>query len=370
MMKYLIYILLFPIGVMAQTIAGTTVFPDYTPADSVKVILEGEEIPTSYSAYFEPYSPLGTTGTSVGLSDDSNVGPFNIGFDFKFFGITYSQFRICTNGFITFGDPSGRYTPGSFPSGTAPNGVVAPYWTDLYPSSGYYCRYRTEGSAPNRKLVVSWHVTYYSNRNAWADIQCVLFEGTNKIHLTITAQGKTQTATQGVENPTGTAAFTPSGRNLSSFNGAGTTYELAPNQAVPGWQLIDSSYTQSGVYSVNGNGNAFSYRVRVEPPEYTLDTAEYVNILYHILHPDQVRGLELTSMDLDTTQEITVTDYMTFLQNNKFNGAVFTPDEYNSMINSTQRYTPETSRSFETERDFIIMYPCIVTKNISINKIN
>lgn len=369
MIKYLIYILLFPIGVMAQTIAGNTIFPNNTPADSVKVILEGEEIPTSYSAYFEPYSPLGTTGTSVSLSDDSNVGPFNIGFDFKFFGINYSQFRICTNGFITFGDPSGRYTPGSFPSGSAPNGVVAPYWTDLYPSSGYYCRYRTEGSAPNRKLVVSWHVTYYSNRNAWADLQCVLFEGTNKIHLTITAQGKTQTATQGVENPTGTAAFTPSGRNLASFNGAGTTYELAPNQAIPGWQLIDSSYTQNGVYSVNGIGNNYNYRLRVEPPTYKLDSVEYVNILYHILHPDDVMGLELTTMDLDTSGVVSVNDYYNLLIYNEFHGVSFTPDEYNIMTTTLQSGFPNTSRTFENDVDFIILYPAIVTKNLTIKDI-
>ena len=136
MIKYLIYILLFPVGVMAQVQSGTITFPDNTPADLVKVTLEGEELPTSYTSTFTTYSPLATNGTSVGLSDDSNVGPFPIGFDFKFFGVTFNQFRICTNGFITFGDPSGRFSPGSFPDASSPNGVVAPYWTDLFPSSG------------------------------------------------------------------------------------------------------------------------------------------------------------------------------------------------------------------------------------------
>jgi hypothetical protein len=370
MIKYLIYILLFPIGIMAQVQSGTTIFPDNTPASNVSVLLEGEELPTSYTSTFVTYSPLATNGTSVTLYDDSNVGPFPIGFDFKFFGVTFNQFRICTNGFITFGDPSGRYSPGSFPQSSSPNGVVAPYWTDLYPSSGYYCRYRTEGSAPNRKLVISWHVTYYSSRSAWADLQVVLFEGTNDMHLTIINQGKVQRATQGVENLTGTAAFTPSGRNLASFNGAGTTYKLAPNSPSVGWQLFDSTYTDvNGEYILNGIGNNYNYRVVVEPPQYTLDTAEYVNLLYHILHPDEVRGVELTSMDLDTTQTITISDYLLFLTTNQFYGAVFTQDEYNTMVNSLQRMPAYTRREFETERDFIIMYPCIPTKNVSINKI-
>ena len=98
MIKYLVYILLFPISVLAQNISGTSTFPNNIPADSVKVILQGEEIPASYTIYPVTYNPLGTNGTSVTLYDDSNVGPFNIGFNFKFFGITYSQFRICTNG--------------------------------------------------------------------------------------------------------------------------------------------------------------------------------------------------------------------------------------------------------------------------------
>jgi len=369
MIKYLVYILLFPISVLAQNISGTSTFPNNIPADSVKVILQGEEIPASYTIYPVTYNPLGTNGTSVTLYDDSNVGPFNIGFNFKFFGITYSQFRICTNGFITFGDPSGRYSPGSFPDASSPNGVIATYWTDLYPSSGYYCRYRTEGSAPNRKLVVTWHVTYYSNKSAWTDIQCVLFEGTNKIHLTIMSQGKTQTATQGVENTTGTAAFTPTGRNLSSFNGTASTYELAPNQTIPGWQDFDSTYTTNGSYNLSGVGNNYNYRVRVEPPTYKLDSMEYVNILYHILHPDDVRGLELTSMDFDSTSTITVSDYLYLLKNNEFDGAVFTPSELNTMQNTQTTIQVNTSREFEVDRDFIIMYPAILTKSITTEEI-
>lgn len=369
MIKYLIYILLFPVGVMAQTITGTTKFPDNSVADNVYVELEGEEVPASYTIYPVTYNPLATNGTSVSLSDDSNVGPFNIGFNFKYFGTSYSQFRICTNGFITFGDPSGRYSPGSFPDASSPNGVIATYWTDLYPSGGYYCRYRTEGTAPYRKLIVTWHVTYYSAKSTWVDIQITLEETTNAIQISILNQGKVQTATQGVENLTGTAAFTPPGRNRASFNGAGTTYELVPATAVPGWQLFDSTYTVNGAYSLAGVGNNYNYRVRVKPPTYTLDSAEYVNILYHILHPDQVSGVEITSMDLDSTNSVTISDYLYLLNNSQYEGAIFTPSELNVMQNSQIRYPPDTEREFETERDFIIMYPGIVTKNVTINKI-
>jgi hypothetical protein len=353
-----------------QNFSGYTTFPDTSPVDSVKVVLEGEQKPTSYSATFVNYSPLGNTGTAVTLSDDSNVGPFNIGFNFKFFGTTYSQFRICTNGFITFGDPSGRYSPGSFPDASSPNGVVAPYWTDLYPSSGYYCRYRIEGTAPYRKLVITWHVTYYSAKSTWTDIQCVLFETTDKIHLTILSQGKTQTATQGVENPTGTAAFTPTGRNLSSFNGAGTTYELAPVTTTPGWQKIDSSYTNSsGYYSLNGLGNNYNYQLRVETPTFQLTNSLRYNILNTSLRPDLVNGNHLLAHDVNQDGKITVTDFILSYNYNTVPGTSLSLSEYNTMSNSTfVAYPGQVSKTYDiTDLDFIILHPSVLLNNTSFN---
>jgi len=262
MIKYLIYILLFPIGLMAQSISFATVGVQDKSGIEVEVEHYVNYVP-NHSIYSQTYSPQSTAGTSVSLYDDSNVGPFNIGFNFEFYGQTFSQFRICTNGFITFGNTSGRYSPGSFPSGTAPNGVVAAYWTDLYPSSGYYMRYQTTGTAPNRKLTISAHLAYYSNRNAWVDYQIVLFEGTNKIWTTITTQGWTPTATQGVENHTGTLAATPPGRNLASFNGAGTTYEYAPQDLIQQWESQGTQVTLStGIVSFSNPSN-WDYRVNV-----------------------------------------------------------------------------------------------------------
>jgi hypothetical protein len=49
------------------------------------------------------YTDISTTGTPVfGLSDDNIVGPFNIGFDFWYYGDVKSQFWINSNGCIGF----------------------------------------------------------------------------------------------------------------------------------------------------------------------------------------------------------------------------------------------------------------------------
>ncbi|MEZ4387892.1 MAG: S8 family serine peptidase [Candidatus Krumholzibacteriia bacterium] len=94
-------------------------------------------------------------GQIVGNEDDTSYGPFSLGFAFPYYGATYSQVRICTNGFITFDSSSSApYTNGPLPNTDAPNLMVAPFWDDLNPSSGgniyrYY-------DAPNARYIVQW----------------------------------------------------------------------------------------------------------------------------------------------------------------------------------------------------------------------
>ena len=327
MIKYLIYILLLPVGVVAQNISFATVGVQDMSGIEVEVEHYVNYVP-NHSIYSQTYSPQSTAGTSVSLGDDSNVGPFNIGFNFEFYGQTFSQFRICTNGFITFGSTSGRYSPGSFPNASAPNGVIAAYWTDLYPSSGYYMRYQTVGTAPNRQLIISAHLTYYSNRNAWVDYQIVLFEGTNKIWTTITSQGWTSTATQGVENHTGTLAATPSGRNLATFNGAGTTYEYAPQQAIQQWESQGTQVTTStGAVSFSNTSN-WNYRVTIDASNmantFTLNELNYLNYLR--MFPDEVSSWDFHTMNFyepDSSDAVTYNDvvlgYQTYITNQSYN---------------------------------------------------
>jgi len=327
MIKYLIYILLLPVGVVAQNISFATVGVQDMSGIEVEVEHYVNYVP-NHSIYSQTYSPQSTAGTSVSLGDDSNVGPFNIGFNFEFYGQTFSQFRICTNGFITFGSTSGRYSPGSFPNASAPNGVIAAYWTDLYPSSGYYMRYQTVGTAPNRQLIISAHLTYYSNRNAWVDYQIVLFEGTNKIWTTITSQGWTPTATQGVENHTGTLAATPPGRNLSSFNGAGTTYEYAPQAAIQQWESQGTQVTTStGAVSFSNTSN-WNYRVTIDASNmantFTLNELNYLNYLR--MFPDEVSSWDFHTMNFyepDSSDAVTYNDvvlgYQTYITNQSYN---------------------------------------------------
>ena len=311
-MRLLLIILLFPFSLIAQNITFATVGIQDMSGIEVEVEHYVNYVP-NHSIAAVAYNPLSTAGTSVSVGDDSNVGPFNIGFNFEFYGQIFTQFRICSNGFITFGSTSATYTPGTFPNPNQPNGVIAAYWTDLYPTSGYYIRYQTVGTAPNRQLIVSAHLTWYSNRNAWIDYQIVLFEGTNKVQTTITSQGTTSQATQGVENHTGTLAATPPGRNLANFNGAGTTYEYTPMAPVQGWESQGTKTTTStGAVSFSNPSN-WSYRVNIDASNMSNTfTESEMNYLMHLrMFPNEIASWDYHTMNFfepDSSNIVTYSD--------------------------------------------------------------
>ena len=344
-MRYLLVILFLPFTLLSQTVTLTPIGNAGVSSIDVEVEHYVNYVP-NHAISSTTYSPLSTSGTSVTLSDDSNVGPFNIGFNFEFYGQTFSQFRICTNGFITFGNTAGTYSPTSFPSTAQPNGVVAAYWCDLYPVSGYYMNYQTVGTAPNRQLIVSAHLSYYSNRNAWVDYQIVLFENTNKIWTTITSQGWTPTATQGVENHTGTLAATPPGRNLAAFNGAGTTYEYAPMAAIQQWESQGVKTTNTAGQVTFTNSSNWDYRVTIDvanEPSLMSDT-EMDYLMYMKAAIQDLTDWDYYTCDIDGS---TVFDWNDVLDGygNWTNGLyhdsyIFTQADRNTIVgNPTTNYT-------------------------------
>jgi hypothetical protein len=117
-----------------------------------------------YDVSTPSYVPEAHAGTNVALGDDANSAALPIGFTFNFFGTNYTTFFIGSNGFITFGAGSTSLTPQTLPNTGAPNNIIALAWRDLDPgSNGNLIRYQTLGTAPNRRLVVSFqNVPYFA----------------------------------------------------------------------------------------------------------------------------------------------------------------------------------------------------------------
>jgi gliding motility-associated-like protein len=196
---------------------------------------------TGYSVAPIPYVAQTNTGTSIFMTDDSQQGPFNIGFTFCFFGQTYTQFYIGSNGWISFsaGQPvTFTSQPIPTPNALVPKNCILGPWQDWHPGVGGQIKYQTSGTAPCRKLTVSWtNMPMYSCTSNLGTFHIVIYESTNYIENHIQnkpacLQWQGGTATEGIHNATGTAAVTVPGRNSTAWTTTNNSYRYTPNGAV------------------------------------------------------------------------------------------------------------------------------------------
>ncbi len=176
--------------------------------------------------------------TRVYLADDGKSAVLPIGFDFTFFGNTYSEFVILSNGLISFdttvSNMGDSYLAQSIPVNDDWNNIIALAWVDISPqitSNGGSITYETLGRVPNRRLVVDFkNVTYYAgSRLPNLSTQAILYEGTNIVEIHTSYQDSCQDSdgdfdsaytfiTQGVENADGTEAYYVPGRVQSDYS--------------------------------------------------------------------------------------------------------------------------------------------------------
>ncbi|MBK7092503.1 MAG: hypothetical protein IPH59_12415 [bacterium] len=159
---------------------------------------------------------IAATGNVVaGLSDDNYVGPFPIGFTFPYYGLTYTEFYLGSNGIIGFGTTTelSSLSNVALPAAGVPNNIIAWCWDDLnindVDSPGGKAVYQVVNGA----LVISFiaYPEYQSDTNPGEVItaQVILSpDGSVKIQYQTIATGfDILGCTVGMENITGTAGL-------------------------------------------------------------------------------------------------------------------------------------------------------------------
>jgi gliding motility-associated-like protein len=192
----------------------------------------------NYAVTSIPFVNQTNNGTQLFMGDDTQQGPFNIGFTFCFFGQTYTQFWVGSNGWISFspGQPT-TFTSQPIPTGNAlvPKNCIMGPWQDWHPGIGGQIRYQVQGVAPCRKLVVSWtNMPMFSCTGNQGTFHIVIHESTNVIENHIQSkpaclQWQGGTATQGVHNAAGTVAIAVPGRNSTAWIVTNDAYRWTPN---------------------------------------------------------------------------------------------------------------------------------------------
>jgi hypothetical protein len=186
-------------------------------------VCQGQTVTLSASNSFT-YSTAG-----LYIADDMWSSPISLPFSFSFYGNSYSQCIISTNGSIGFNMTYANwwsswwnwiYTQPNIWPADIRNTFGGP-WIDLYlPISGT-CRYATVGTAPNRIFVVEfcnasywwcWYTYYFSG-------QMLLYEGSNVLETHIIDRPPgcwwigSSHAIHSTENSSGTVAAVVPGRN-------------------------------------------------------------------------------------------------------------------------------------------------------------
>lgn len=161
---------------------------------------------------------ISSTGTAVTLSDDDYDGPFPVGFDFLFYGNTYPQFYISSNGFISFGSGSSSLSNQGLPNTGSPNNIIALMWDDLDPGdTSEYVYYKNFSTCPNTQggngscLVVQFENFYHypGGGSIAGTFEAILYSsGAIIIQFKDAGAEEGSGSTTGIENSDGTDGLT------------------------------------------------------------------------------------------------------------------------------------------------------------------
>lgn len=206
---------------------------------------------TTYSVGSITYSPYAYTGGTavIGNVDDVWSNSINIGFNFCYFGNTFNQLLLGSNGEITFDLLSAVSSESFLVTQTLPNTVDHPVNTicgayrDIDPSDVSLTpqpsvNYYVSGTAPCRVFVANWSdVPLYKCQTPTSTFQIVLHESTNIIEVFI--QNSSACATWqngrgiiGIQDGTGTSAVAPVSRNtLSAWTATNEAWQFMPTGA-------------------------------------------------------------------------------------------------------------------------------------------
>ena len=240
---------------------------------------------TSYTVNpvaYNPYTFTGGTAVLINI-DDTWSGAIALPFPFCFFGNTYTQFVIGSNGIVSFDlSFANQYCQwaltgvGTIPTTACPtNSIMGPYH-DIDPGVAGTVSYQIVGSAPCRRLVVNWNqVAMFQCNNLINTQQTVLYETTNVIETYVANKPICSSwnggglAIHGIQNQGGTQAFAVPGRNNTVFATSNDAWQFTPSGGAANFTL--NWYDNTGTLLGSGNNT-----VQVCPSTQTNYIAEVV----------------------------------------------------------------------------------------------
>jgi hypothetical protein len=183
---------------------------------------------------------INASGTNASLDDDDYTY-VSLGFNFTYYGDTFNNTTICSNGWISFNDTFNndfRWFPDLVPNATDDYyGPLCVLCEDLDPSMYGSVYYGTFGSAPHRYFIVEYSNIQHYDGSETMNAEMILYESSNYIkyqwmNITI-LDGVNEMRAVGIEkSDNGTIGIGNGANGTLYINGSniqnGTAYEFFP----------------------------------------------------------------------------------------------------------------------------------------------
>ncbi|MCK5051447.1 MAG: T9SS type A sorting domain-containing protein [Candidatus Cloacimonetes bacterium] len=118
---------------------------------------------------------ISNTGTNLNFNDNGNTGQtttINLPIEFLFYGETYDQLSICSNGWVAPGDTDNTsFMNWNIPGPSGPSPIIAVFWDDLRTGDVYY-RYDTTLDA----FIIQWDNMINEYNNDPETFQVILYD--------------------------------------------------------------------------------------------------------------------------------------------------------------------------------------------------
>ncbi len=212
---------------------------------------------TDYSINSIPYNPIFPFTGGIAFnsnSEDTWTSAVALPFSFCFFGNTYDNLLVGSNGVVTFDlSNQGGFCPWQFTQ-TIPNPIFSirnaiygvyqdsdirtpPITNPQIQNVNYYILETGVYAAPNRVFVVNFNELPQYQCNVSVGLQTsqiVLHETTNIIDIYVKSRTSCTTWNAGlgligIQNQAGTLAYVPSGRNTGTWSTLNEAWRISPN---------------------------------------------------------------------------------------------------------------------------------------------
>ena len=259
---------------------------------------------------------IAATGTAVPLStlgDDGKAGPYNMGFDFEFYGEVKSQFWVASNGAVCFNSAYFTYSNTGIPTNNSANvDFIAGFWDDLYSTYAgvgvYYQQFADY-------TIVQWNdAQRLSYPGYMMDFQFIMYRnGKIKVQYKDISAGFTLTSsTEGIQSSTPSLGLQVSMNTNYVHNNLAILYSLPADFIV----AVEPAF--GTVAEGESQGITITYDSQdYEPGDYTQElllesndpnNQEFIiNNTMHVYVPAQFAGTVIDNDDDNPLPGVTVT---------------------------------------------------------------